>query len=95
MTYQIPNALSGVLSASIVSWLLWGAMVSVLPAVVVWQLVTGKALAGSWRGPQVTFRRDKEPGRYWLHVIGQAVMVLAWVIVVTYFKLRNPDHPIP
>ena len=78
------------LVTSIFSWLwliLW-------PAVVLWQLLTGKALGGEFRRIYVAYRRSTNPGRYWSSVIAQTLWMLAYVAVAIYYHTRKPGHHI-
>lgn len=52
--------------------------ISLLAGVVLWQLITGKALDRSWR-PNIT--RQDNPGAYWFIVIAQSAMLI--LILVT------------
>jgi hypothetical protein len=57
---------------------LTGLFVLALAGLVLWQLVTGKALDRSWH-PSVT--RQENPGMYWFIVIFQSALLM--VILVT------------
>jgi len=60
-------------------------MVLFLTAVLVWQLVSGKAL-GAWWFPRIT--RQDNPGAYWFVVAAQGAILIAFLMTGKTWNIR-------
>ena len=60
-------------------------MVLLLTSVLVWQLISGKAL-GTWWFPRIT--REDNPGAYWLVVAVQGAILIAFLTTGKIWNIR-------
>jgi hypothetical protein len=60
------------------SHFLWLVIVSAFPtASMIWQLRTGQVLGRDWK---VWYRRETQPGKYWVVITLQAAMILLFIV---------------